>query len=78
MGVLAAMEARKRLLGLGVVSSFGVTTGQAFLGIVGSPDRCEYTIMVRKGGGVHSAVAVAVVVGWWRSWLLDASVVQHS
>jgi class 3 adenylate cyclase/tetratricopeptide (TPR) repeat protein len=44
-GVLAGLAMQARLTQLGWHSSFGVTSGRVFCGTLGSPKRCEYTIL---------------------------------
>lgn len=44
-GVLAALMIRKELIGLGVHSFIGVTTGRIFCGSIGNDIRREYTII---------------------------------
>ena len=43
--IQAAFAIRETLQGLGVRHSIGVTTGNVFCGLVGSPQRCEYTLI---------------------------------
>ncbi|NJN67534.1 MAG: adenylate/guanylate cyclase domain-containing protein [Chloroflexaceae bacterium] len=44
-GVQAALVARSELQALGMRCAIGVTTGQAFCGVIGSDQRREYTIL---------------------------------
>ncbi|MEA2537336.1 MAG: hypothetical protein QOF11_1570 [Chloroflexota bacterium] len=44
-GALAARALLDALTGLGLTVSAGVTTGRAFTGIRGSPERCEYAML---------------------------------
>ena len=44
-GLQAALALRACLKKLGLKTAIGVTTGRAYCGSVGSPRRCEYTIM---------------------------------
>ncbi|CAN0429922.1 unnamed protein product [Discosporangium mesarthrocarpum] len=44
-GVLAALRLCERLFDLGKTGSVGITTGEAFCGVVGSKTRKEYTVL---------------------------------